>query len=77
MKLEFLWEAKLNEIEARLIIDTIIGWVALLIGVFFDPIAQRLLLHHNEGFSLGQWVWCAFWGLYNIWTGFQLSKWKE
>ena len=77
MKLNWVVEWRCNDIEARLLIDAVIGWTAFFAGMFFDPIAQHFQFQHEVTFGNGQMLWCAFWGIYNIWTSYQLRKWKE
>jgi len=77
MRIQFLIECKINEIESRLLIDQIIGWCAFLVGVFFDPIAKKFAIQHQEGFNLYQIIWCSLSAIYLIWTIYQWNKWKE
>ena len=67
MRLNFLWEIKLNELDQKLIVDMIIGISMFLMGAFWDLIAG-IRVPHNPGFSWMQILWCVFWGLYVFYT---------
>jgi hypothetical protein len=77
MKFEWIVDFKVNEVEVRLIIDMIVGILALLGGIFFDLVAGKFALQHSASIGTHQLLWIAFWGVYVTWTGIQFKSWKE
>lgn len=77
MKLDFLFDFKSNELEIFALISMVLGCSMFVIGAAFDPIAMKFLINHQQGFGLGQVVWCAFWGLYSFWAYSISIKWGE
>ena len=76
MKLNLLWELKVNELEVHFIASAIIGAVMFLIGAGWDLIAG-IHVHHASGFGFWQFIWCAFWGLFVVWSYLLAVKWGE
>ena len=78
MRLNFLWEIRWNELDVKFLIDMIVGIAMFLLGVFFDPIANKLNIHHStERLPFWQISWGLFWGLYILWTYLYQQEWGE
>ena len=76
MKLNMLWEFKVNELELHFLLSTLIGLVMFLIGVTWDMIVG-VRVHHSQGIGLYQWIWIASWGLYSLWSFLMAMKWGD
>lgn len=56
-----------NELDKVFVFNILVGFFMLFIGIFYDVIANKLLLQHNSSEApLLQIFWCVFW-LFYIW----------
>ncbi|MFH1231968.1 MAG: hypothetical protein V1709_10785 [Planctomycetota bacterium] len=76
MKLNWIAEFKINEVEGFCYFATLIGFVMLVVGLLWDKIAG-VQVSHNEGLGLAQILWCASWGMFSVWGMLVATKWGE
>lgn len=76
MKLNLLWELKLNEIEVFSFLSFVMGLIMLIIGAGWDSIVG-IYINHNQGYGIYQIAWMAFWGIYSFWAWYIVDKWGE
>ena len=69
---------KYNELDLKFLLDLVLGISMFLIGVFWDMLPYvRLNFYHKPDFGLGQFIWCAFWGIYILGTWLYMAYYGE
>ena len=59
---------KANTLEFKFLVDMVIGSAMFLAGACWDWMASVKFFTINKGFGMFQMEWCAFWGLYIVFT---------
>ena len=80
MKINTIWEIKLNELEGHFIVSMFIGVLMFLGGLFWDFIVQRndaMNIVSSKGLGWMQICWCFAWGMFVLWSSYLMSKWGE